>query len=159
MIFLDLYVLALMLLPPQDRQQWVIDIVNVSTFSITNVQSGVQSFFEEKEYELQFNGQVNSLEHLLNDLFDPNDRLIEIDDPVLISPTYVFNDSEGNESTYLTNTSEAVDGVYMFNESELAGQSDFIIKIPASVTYDAEILTIYVNKYRIAPMRWTIEII
>lgn len=159
MIFLDLYVLALMLLPPQDRQQWVIDIVNVSTFSISNLQTAVQDFYDQKKYDLQFNGQVVYLEHLLNDLFDPNDRQIYIDDPALISPTYVFNDSEVNESTYLTNTSEVVDGVYMFNESELAGQSDFIIKIPASVTYDAEILTIYVNKYRIAPMRWTIEII
>lgn len=158
MITIDLYYLIQILLPPVHRSMLIIDYIKASIKPLSDVLTDFYSFFDKIKYELQFNGQVCLLEHLLNDQFDDVDRGIYITDAVNLSNTFIFNAAEGNEPTYLFNTSESESPVYLFNESEIVNY-DFIVNIPASITYNAELLKFYVNKYKCAAKRWKIEII
>jgi hypothetical protein len=158
MITIDLFFSILMLLPPEYRSRpWFVDYVFCASAPLNELLQDFYSFFNQIEYELQFNGQVIYLEHVLNDQFDANERRIYIEDSPLLSSTYLFNKIENNEPTYLFNTSEGEAETYIENSSETQAQYDFVIYIPAGMVYDPELFKYWVNKYRIAPMRWIIE--
>lgn len=159
MIVIDFIYCISALLAPAHRSIEVVSYLKASFAPLITIQNDFHEFYEEKKYELIFNGQVIMLEHLLNDLFDEVNREIEIDDSEQTINVYWFNNSDENEENYLFNAAEVSDPYYLFNSSEYDADTDFIIKIPNTVTFDEELLKFYVNKYKCAGMRYIIQIV
>lgn len=80
-------------------------------------------------YNMSFTGQVIYFEHLLNDLFDPINRAIHIEDYEFNQKQYVFNRSEDNESLLVYNASEDESPVLLTNKQEES--NSFIIYVPS----------------------------
>lgn len=159
MIFIDLYLELLQMIPPAHRYDWWIDYHKATIKPLDQLLQSFYSFFDQKKYELTFNGQVIYMEHVLNDQFDTIDRLITITDSSLLDSLFLFTEAEANEPTYIHTAAEAATPLYLNTYAEYYDDVDFIVNIPSTVTFDLEQLKYWVNKYRIAPMRWDINII
>lgn len=158
MITIDLYYLINVLLPPVHRLEEIIYYLRASIKPLDELLQNFYSFFDAIEYDLQFNGQVIMLEHLLNDKFDNVDRGIYITDAVNVGNLFLFNKTEDNEQTFLFNSDEEETPTYLKNRAEIQN-FDFIVNVPAAVTFNEDQLKFYVNKYRCFGKRWKIEII
>lgn len=159
MILIDLLLLIDLLIPPVQREDWLVDYIRSSFKPLINLQNDFYSFRDDIKYQLTFNGQVIYMEHVLNDQFDPVNRGIYITDSTLIQNTYIFTNAEDNETTYIVTNAETAPPVYLYTNQEYIDDVDFIVNIPSTVTYNEDEVKFWVNKYRIAPMRWKIEII
>lgn len=154
----DLYYLFQCLLPPLLRQETFVAFLIALKRPIETLQYEFHNFFDQVKYDLSFNGQVIYLEHILNDSFDSVDRQIYISDGTENPLVYIFNNSEPNEDVIIGNTSEvAIPPVYLYNSSEFEIEVDFIVNVPNTITINENLLKSIVNKYRIAPKRYTIE--
>lgn len=159
MILIDLLLLIDLLMPPVQREDWLVDYIRSAFKPLINLQSDFYSFRDDIKYQLTFNGQVIYMEHVLNDQFDPVNRGIYITDSTLIQNTYIFTNAEDNETTYIVTNAETAPPVYLYTNQEYIDDVDFIVNIPSTVTYNEDEVKFWVNKYRIAPMRWKIEIV
>lgn len=112
-------------------------------------------FRNATEYKLLFNAQVIYLEHYLNDLYDPVNRGIYIEDTADIEYTYLFKDIE-NRPLYLHKESENTP-VFIKTKSEYNGLYEFIIMIPTGVIYHELLLRNQVNNYNTAGRRYIIK--
>ncbi|WP_107039978.1 hypothetical protein [Brumimicrobium mesophilum] len=126
-------------------------VVSFSTF---------YQFYEDKKYELLFNGQVIYLEHLLNDQFDNINRGIYITDaPQQADQIVLYNENENNEETVIFNIPENEPPIVTYNYSEMLAWPDFIVNIPSSVVFNQTQLKAYVNKYKLAGKNYIINIV
>lgn len=158
MININLIQLAMMLLMGFLRQDLLKEFVGVVVGQI-NGASTLHTFYQEKEYEMTFTGQVIYLEHYLNDLYDPINRDIYIEDFDGPETTYLFNKAENNEETYLFNKSENEPPTYLYNKAELqALQIDFVVFVPASVTFTEVVMRKQIDKYKLAGKAYKIEV-
>ncbi|MCX8482857.1 MAG: hypothetical protein ORN50_04700 [Crocinitomicaceae bacterium] len=158
MISIDLFYLIQILLPPVHRIVEVKKYMKAAAKPLSELLDSFYLFFDDIKYVLQFNGQVIYLEHILNDQFDNVDRGIYIEDADNNQNVFIFNLAEENEQLFLFNLVEEETPVYFYNYSEVSN-FDFIVYIPASVTFDEELVKYYVNKYKCAAKRWKIEIV
>lgn len=117
-----------------------------------------KTFRDKNIYELGINGQVCFLEKVLNDTFDKLPRRIYIDEPdykdalVLyrrseLKPVYVSRRSEIGSTAYPSPR-------YLYRRSELytGAGLQFIVKVPAAITLDANTLAhmkAVIDKYRL----------
>ena len=83
--------------------------------------------FRNKEiYKVVHNGQVITLEKVLNDAFDPQQRQIFISEEMIFDPLYIYTKAEnkpvflGSEYIYTTQKSNAI-------------STDFIINFPVNL--------------------------
>lgn len=159
MILIDIYLMVQMLVPPALSYDWLIEYVKSAAYPVKQLTEEFYLYFDDKKYELTFDGRVIALEHILNDTFDPIARSIYIDDANLISSNYIFLDIENNEPFYLRMNSESATPVYLFTNQEYIDDLDFIVFIPSAVSFDLTLLTKIVNIYKLAPMRWEHQII
>lgn len=147
------------MIPPVQRYDWWVNYHHAAVKPLDQLLQSFYGFFNQKKYELTFDGQVIYLEHVLNDQFDPIDRGIFITDSSLLDTVFLFTESEGNEPTTIYTDAEAEPPIYLNTYDEYIDDVDFIVNIPSTVTFDLDLLKYWVNKYRIAPMRWEINII
>lgn len=159
MIIIDFLVLIDFIIPPVQREDWLLEYIKSAFKPLDTLKQQFYIFYEKQKYELTFNGQVIYLEHVLNDQFDNIDRGIYITDATLIQSKYIFTDIENNEETFLYMESEGEPPYNIYTNQEYIDDVDFIVNIPSAVTYDEDLLKFWVNKYRITPMRWKIEIV
>lgn len=160
MIVFDVYKIVVENISPRLRKVFTVELLKVLASPLVITFSAFYQFYEDKKYELLFNGQVIYLEHLLNDVFDENNRGIYITDaPQQIAPVVVFNQSEENEEMVLHNISEGEVEVVLFNESESLSWPNFIVNIPSAVVYNDLQLRALVNKYKIAGKNYIINIV
>jgi hypothetical protein len=157
MILIDFYYLIKITLPPFLRGINTISLLNAIIKPLSDIQNNFYQFYEDKKYELTFNGQVIYLEHILNDKFDPILRRIYIGDAEQTPNVYVFNDSEDNEAIYLFNNSDTSEDIYLFNASEETPGLDFIVFIPIGFTYNDNLMKYYINKFKTAGKRYQIQ--
>lgn len=111
-------------------------------------------------YQMYLNGQVQYLEHYLNDLYDNSLRRIYIDDGDAGVPFFVYNKADGTQNEYVYNKSELETAPVLYNKSDYAGQVDFIVVIPwANIpSADETIMKAQVNKYKLAGKRFSIQV-
>ena len=157
MILIDLYFLIQITLPPFLRGNNLIAMLFACIKPVSEIQNNFYQYYEDKKYELKFNGQVIYLEHLLNDKFDPILRRIYIGDAEQTPNVYVFNDSEDNEAIYLFNSSDTSVDIYLFNTSEETPGLDFIVFIPIGFIYNDSLMKYYINKFKTAGKRYKIQ--
>lgn len=149
--------LAAILTPPHLRDNLTLNLYQAMLKPLDELLQSFYAYFSQTEYELLFNGQRIYLEHVLNDAFDSTNRGIYIEDVVGIETTWIFNTSEDNDPTFISNVGEAIDPVYLWNQSELDNEFDFIVFVPAALTYSLPAFQKVVNRYRLASKRWTIQ--
>lgn len=108
-------------------------------------------------YRLKHTSQICYLESALNDVFDPLSRRIYISDPVYSDPVWLFRRSE-RKPVYLYRRSETTP-VYLYRRSEMVeGAIDFIINVPAAVTYDSRRMRAMVNLQKLVSKRYSIVV-
>ncbi len=107
-------------------------------------------------YKLQFTGQVNYLERVLNDRFDPIGLGIFISNANQPDREYIFNTVELREDTFLFNTAEAGADTYFYQQQEFDDAIDFTINIPVAVPFNTPDLDVIVNRYRKAGTQYNV---
>ena len=159
MITIDLLYLMSILLPIDLRLEVHGAFVEVMKNVLQPLYTNFYDYFNQKKYELTFNGQVILLEHLLNDYYDNVQRRIHIDDSLENSNIYIFNKIEGNEKRYLFNSLENGSKTYLFNKSEIESLKDFTIFIPSSVAFGEVQLKKLVDKYKLPGKSYNIQLV
>lgn len=119
-----------------------------------------KAFVADVRYQMYLNGQVQYLEHYLNDLYDNSLRRIYIEDGDAGTPFFVYNKADGTQNEYVYNKSELETAPVLYNQADYADQVDFIVVIPWSNIPSAEetIMKAYVNKYKLAGKRFSIQV-
>ena len=111
-------------------------------------------------YRLQFTGQVNYLERVLNERFDPLFGIL-ISDSIQPDRHYIFNTAELREDTFLFNTStvppasQATD-VYIRSQTEHDNAIDFTVNVPLTVIFTYPEINGIINRYRQAGSQYNI---
>ncbi|MBB4117851.1 hypothetical protein GGR32_000123 [Mesonia hippocampi] len=87
------------------------------------------NYRKETNYKLDHTPQVFSLENVLNDYFDPQERRIYITDGIYLSPIYFYNPEE-NAPVHFYNPEENKP-VHFYNPEELEQLDvDFVVVLP-----------------------------
>jgi hypothetical protein len=137
------------LLPPRRRKSRHIDWLIVITSHIRTLYDEYLTYCDQKRYELQFNAQVINLESLLNDKYNNGQPGIFIDDNTKPDDVFLFNDEEQQAPVYLYNDEEAATPeIYLFNDEEYNTACDFIVNVPATISFDHAEMRALINKYR-----------
>lgn len=145
---------------PRLRKTFTLLFIRLCIYPLVGIYDRFYRFYDDKRYELIFNGQVIYLEHLLNDQFDDVNRGIYISDaPQQIDQVILFNKNENNEKTIIYNQSEGQPPVIIYNRAETFTWSGFIVNIPTSVNYNEDRLRAYLNKYKLASKNYSLNII
>lgn len=150
------------LMPPVKRLlTWLSDYLNAMLSVWSKVNTDFTDQIDKHNYTLRFTGQVVSIEHLLNDLFDNTLRRIYIEDGERFSLNYVFLNTEQRERFfYLYQKSESIPPTGYFRlKSEHSGSSDFVVFIPSAIlsSVDNDIIKSYIDIYRQAGKRYHLQ--
>jgi len=103
-------------------------------------------------------GQVMYLEQLLNDLYSPNARGIEIIDSTDSHwAPVIFNYAEGQIPVYLYNNNESETPVTLYNQTEYNYINDFIVRVPNGIVASGEDMRAIIDHYRQAGKRYILQ--
>lgn len=149
MVNLDLQYIKEAVIPRKLRKPNFLYFMTACFKPLISVNLLFNQYFNKKKYDLSFNGQVIYLKHILNDIFDPTNRLIEIEDTNQIQEIYLFNREEENEITYLHNTSEN-DPLYLRQNLEYQEGTSFTVFLPNGLSYNEVEMKSILNTYKIA---------
>lgn len=116
-----------------------------------------KAFRDNINYKLQFTGQVNYLERVLNDQFDPIGRAIFIEDTSNQDLNFLFNVPELEVDMYVFNVAEAGPPLYLVNQLELEQKTFFIVNIPAAIFFREVDVRALVDTYRQAGKPYLVE--
>jgi hypothetical protein len=112
-------------------------------------------------YKVSMTGQVIYLEHILNDIFDPTNRAIYIDYPLIqVSDSkviyYDIEQQPQDLAIYYVGENAPLVGLFYDGEQKLVPH--FIVKVPSSILAATDIsIKGIVNFYKIAGKRYTVE--
>jgi hypothetical protein len=164
MINLNLNVLnfAKNLIPKKIRDEVTISWLGAKLNPLQNLNNTFAFYAKKTRYDLSFTGQVIYLEHVLNDVFDPVNRSIYIEDPTPsnIDNTYVFYGVENQILPYVYYDAEGVASPYLLYELEFFGIPDFIVWIPSQVmnSQNEPKIRAIINKYKQAGKFYKIRV-
>lgn len=121
-------------------------------------------------YKLGHNFQKASLEHLLNKEYNLpynlqlRDNLIANGQIIYLQRylqnsilTYIYLQSEGQPPTYLYTQAEGEPPLYLYTTAEVLGSYDFIVWVPASVTFNHYELRALIYQYVDCTARFVIN--
>lgn len=74
-----------------------------------------------------------------------------------IPNTYIYSDTEQQPVVTIYSDVEAQPPVYIYSQAEYASQYDFIVMVPASLTFDQDEMTALVEEYKLGGVRFTIQ--
>lgn len=143
--------------PSWFRRTFNMDYLYACIKGLRDVYEYLIAFRSDVEYELQFTGQVIYLEHILNDKFDPVNRLIFIEDAADVEYLYIYNNSEPETGPYVYNNSETFNDLYLQTTSEQISNQAFIINIPSTGINQTQLKAV-VDKYKLAGKIYSINI-
>lgn len=152
------YILALQTFQSFLQKDPLLSWIKVIQKPLTTLRVQLNDKYNEIEYENKFNGQVIYLEHVLNDQFDPVDRLITIEDQANIDYDYLYLNAEGGQTSYVYLDSEGASPYYLNLQAEYTGATHFVVKIPNTGINEIELKS-WVAKYKLAGKHYEIEII
>jgi hypothetical protein len=132
---------------------WRITDLKWMALLVSQVKSLYDEFIAWKDevfYNAAHSGQVISLEHILNDIFDPSYRRIYIDDGLRGTQNYIFNTSENQDEPYIFNASETANPqLYLFNNQEdTSANYDFKVMVPLTLVINQNRMKGLVNVYK-----------
>ena len=138
MYLIDWNKLVKLLLPTFLRKKVIIAFLNAFSTPISRMHAEFLTLKMEWDYRLDHNGQVFSLEKVLNDKFDPNLRRIFITTVDFQDISYVGN-RDNVEQVYIS-APQHLDTLHIGNAPQYMDQADFIVHVPADILSASEIL-------------------
>ena len=160
--------IASKLVPTFIRSESVLALVYSAVAGVQYVNSLFVIYAADIRRKLRTNGQTIYLELYLNTFFsiqyDPATRaadiiagnIIYIQDGANIDREFIFRRSEIKAPLYIRLRSEAAP-LYLRRISEEAPKQDFILNIPAAVTYYEPAVRALVDEFRIAGKRYILQ--
>ncbi|RYZ24637.1 MAG: hypothetical protein EOP49_45735 [Sphingobacteriales bacterium] len=115
-------------------------------------------FRKAKLYELMITPQVCYLERMLNDRYDFTQRRIVIVDSQDKPPFYIYQHAELKPKFISRTTENKPKFIYTAGESGLL-QDDFVVLVPAAVSFNANEMRSLVKRYKLAGTRFKIQIV
>lgn len=143
----DYNALVKLLIPKQLRNA---KMVSWLTALINPVQYIYNAFMTQRYdnlYILNHSSQVVYMQAVLNDMFDSTLRRIVVKDPTYKDPMYLYLDSE-NKPVYLYTDAES-QPQYLYTDAETVAGYDFIVQVPAVVTYDPVYMRALIERFRL----------
>lgn len=162
---IDFPKLANLLTPPFLRKEKLIDWLIALLKPLGEVNVRFNSFRKKSIYQVTHNGQVYSLQAVLNDAYDDELRRIRIVDSIDIDPLYIYPEND-NRPVYIYPEGQDPNQVYIYDDSVFEDiDTDFIVLIPVEYRpADAQELNILliqirslINYYKLASKRYIIE--
>lgn len=162
----NLFNTSILLLPLELRKEKAIAWVKVYMHLIKDMMTSFTSYRTAQLFLIAHNSQVISLEHILNNRFNPDKNLYDgnyegngiyitdSDDP---NTVYLYNKSEGKDKRYLYNKSESMPKLYLYNKSERSIWAGFIIMIPAAFNASENEIKALVIRLKLAGKNFTIK--
>ena len=133
------------------RLAWLWVLASPVKWSMETV---VRPFIAAKLFYLNHNSQVCYMEKALNDVFDPQERRINIVNGEMVIPVAIYMESEevdvpiALESELPVEDYEAPLPVYMESET-LVGGYQFIVRVPTGLVYDEVKMRWVVDMFRL----------
>ena len=145
------------LLPPRLRKTKIIALLQAFIKGLQTVNDYFVAFVQEAFYKVSFTGQVQYLEHILNDRYDNTLRRIYIEDALQLQP-YLYNKAENRPPIIIYNKSEGQTPFYLKNKIEYESDYDFIFNVPTGIlTLELErAIKSLVKIYKIAGKRFSV---
>jgi hypothetical protein len=128
-----------LLLPTFLRKPVIIAFLNAFTTPISRMHAEFLMLKIEWDYRLDHNGQVFSLEKVLNDKFDPTERRIYITTVDFEDDVYI-GDRDHLEHTYITDPPDDAETLYLGDAPQYMQSADFIVHVPGEILATSEIL-------------------
>lgn len=109
-------------------------------------------------YRITITPQRCYLEKMLNDRYDNTLRRIYIGDGITYEPLYIYREIELQPQFIYRESEAGKPASYLFNETEVGQVSfDFVVWVPAALTYNASEMITLINDYKLASKLYTIE--
>lgn len=158
---INFYKLCVLLLPNCLRRPIMMALFNVFSVAFAKILIALTSYRTETLEELKYNGQVCRMEYLLNNIFDLEQRRIQVIDGQQLNVS-IFYLYERNTFTIIDmiKSRNQTDQIILNNSETITQQVyDFYILIPASLTYNENKLKAIVNTYKTTGKSWKIKAI
>lgn len=144
------------LLPAAVRTEFNRDWLLLCAFKIRQIWDSFLVYRTDNLVKASLTGQIMTLEEHLNDVFDPVNREIHIEDPEWIEPVNLFLKVEEKPRTVLYLKSEAGAPTYLWNQEE-ADYVQFIVYIPTAWADSIiEEMKTIINCYKLAGKQYQI---
>jgi len=142
--------LVKLLLPTFLRRPVLVAFLQVCVKPVEEIHAEFLQAKKEWDYRLAHDGKVWSLEEVLNDKFDDDERRIYISDTVFQDDIYVGN-RDNRDQVYISSGDDDGTTIHIGSAPQYYVQADFIVHVPAELLPDSDIaLKNTVNLYKIA---------
>jgi hypothetical protein len=119
----------------------------------------LRAFVSTVRYEMYTNAQVVQLEHYLNDLYDPLDRRIYIEDGEAVDPLVLYRKDDVRSSFIIRRKGEGQASAVIYRKAQTFGEYDYVVVFPYESPIESRVLEIRKNidKYNVAGMRYRLD--
>lgn len=148
--------LSRLLLPTFLRKEVLIIILNSMLGGVRSVYSRFLLFRDENLYRLSITPQIFSLERLLNDRFDTDQRRIYITDGEFYKSKYLYKRKEKQPIFIRTKAENKPIYINTATETESKGV-DFIVCVPSTLRYDDAVFKGLLNAYKLVSKTFYIK--
>lgn len=116
------------------------------------------TFIASIRNQLSYNGQIISLEDLLNTFYPAASGNIQIINTITDNvPVFINEAAESSTSVYVNQKDESPStDIFIFSASEFNVPYDFTIKVPDTLVFDNNQMRALVNKFKLSGKRFNI---
>ncbi|MDQ3072475.1 MAG: hypothetical protein M3Q97_04315 [Bacteroidota bacterium] len=136
--------------------------VELLVFPIHDLKDRFLAFVTFVQLQVSYNFQTQNVERMLNDKYPTASPDIYIEHTHDRLPRrFAFYASEDQDKLGTAYFESELQG-HLFDtyfNSEYDQETDFIVKVPAALTYDEDEMKAHINKYKLAGKRYAIEVI
>jgi hypothetical protein len=160
---IDFRAFCILLTPPFLRKNTLIDFLETLLRPLEEINFSFKSFRSRSIYKVTHNGQVVSIQQVLNDYLDKEFKRITIADSAENITAYLYQEAE-NKPVFIYSEAEN-NPVYIFSESDLTDLDfDFVVNIPLEIkpineidynTLELQIKSL-INYYKLSSKRYRI---
>ncbi len=134
---IDWFRFANLITPPFLRKAKHIDWIRTWLNPLEDLSFLFKKIREDAIYKVTHNGQVYSLENVLNDEYDNSERRIFIEDSFFIESIYIYPENDEKPVIVYDELNEGV--VYIYDDAAYeAVEFDFVINIPQELQPNTE---------------------
>ncbi|ROH98418.1 hypothetical protein EGI16_21525 [Chryseobacterium sp. G0240] len=156
---LDIKTLAVLWTPPFKRSAVFVGFLYSFSRPLIDLYNQFLSSRKQNMIRLNFNYQTCSLEHRLNDAFDPLQRRIKISRSKIYDSIFLYTEAEDNGFNNKTQWLHSDENpIYLRTEGELYTVYDFIVQIP-NTNINLFQLQSEIDYYKLPTKQYKIELL
>jgi len=153
------------LLPSFLRGNAITALIKALVLPLQNLHLSLDAFRTQKQYELNITSQVIWLEKMLNNIFDPINEQIYIEDVEADVQVYIAHKYESHRPPYIYHRSESAYPTFIYHRNEVLLQSNFTVMVPVLI-YNGLLqnnssglnkMKASINKYKLFGTTYTIQ--